>query len=156
MLARKVFDLGRFCSYLLDYRLDHTLMQRLKRENLNVKEREMITCGVSWGSWEGRKVQDRAQIEELGWDVMRDSSIEMGRIDRTMWTDGLQDWWKKLKWLFLSFLLWNSKGDHLMTGKAQRTGCTEWRSLQIIYRVRKQFDQRNFVDQLLGGIQGYC
>ena len=42
-------------------------------------------------------MQNRAQIEELGWDVMRDTSIEMGRIDRTMWTDGLQDWWKKLK-----------------------------------------------------------
>ena len=47
MLGRKVVDLGRFCSYLLDYRLDHALMQTLKRENLNVKEREMITCGVS-------------------------------------------------------------------------------------------------------------
>ena len=32
------------------------------------------------------------QIEELGWDVMRDTSIEMGRTNRTMWTGGLQDW----------------------------------------------------------------
>ena len=44
---KSLFDLGMFCSCLLDYRLDDALMQTFKRENLNVKQREMITCGVS-------------------------------------------------------------------------------------------------------------
>lgn len=58
--------------------------KHLKGKSWIIKEREIITNDMSWGSWEVRGSKIEAQIEGLGLDRMKDYSFERGSAEERM------------------------------------------------------------------------